>query len=92
MMIKCERHGFYEAIQVSPDLQEQVNAGKKIKEYVVIHYEYDDEIVDSFFLSKEYAAKNNLQNESIHPLPDDYPQWVMSLAGLCEKCFEDSIR
>lgn len=89
MMIECERHGFNEAVQVSPDLRERVNASEEIKGYVSVHYEYNDEIVDSYFLSTRYAEKYELRNGGILPLPDDYPKWVMGLVLVCKKCFED---
>lgn len=88
MMIKCEQHGFNEAIQVSPDLKKRINASKKIKDYILVHYEYNDEIAETFFLSIEYATKYKLQNNNILPLPDDYPKWVKALVLICKKCFE----
>ena len=89
MMIECEQHGYYEAIQVSPDLREKIYASEKIDEYVLIQYEYNNKIANSFYLSPKYAAENGLQNESKLPLPDDYPEWVMSLVLVCKKCFGD---
>ena len=91
MMIKCEKHGFYQAAQVSPDLKVRVNTLHRLDNFISIHYEYNNEIVDTFFLSKDYAAKYHLQRKNILPLPDDYPEWVTSLALICEKCFEESI-
>lgn len=92
MMIKCKQHGFYEAVQVSPDLKEQINGSKKIKDHVLIHYEYDNAIADSFVLSIEYATKYKLQNENILPLPNEYPEWVIFLVPVCKKCLENSMK
>ena len=89
MMIKCDQHGLCEGLEVSPDLKEKVDNSEEIAEYILINYEYNDEIVDWLFLSVEYAAKYGLQTESRLPLPDDYPEWVKSLVPVCEKCFEE---
>jgi len=87
-MIICNDHGMQGALSVSPDLKKLINSQQTMKPYRIIEYEYLGDITHIFHVSIEYAKKYELPDEAILPLPDDYPEWVMSLVRVCEKCFE----
>lgn len=55
-------------------------------------YEYLGEITDTFYLSKRFSNDHDLLHQQHLPLPDDYPEWIRSLALTCEKCFLEKLR
>jgi len=91
-MIKCDKHGFREALQVSPDLVSRLQKLISIKQPVTIEYEYDNEIVESFYLSSEFADQNGFLGNVILPIPDDYPIWVSKLKSICSECFNIAVQ
>lgn len=89
MMIKCNAHGFYNALQVSPDIKKQVEFSVGHLNIIIIDFEYDGDVVDSFYLSEGFAQKNGYKCNQKMTLPDDYPRWVGEMVLVCEKCFQE---
>lgn len=87
MMINCEIHGYQNGVQVSPDLAKLITDKKEFHDVYSVNYEFEGEVVDLFYISKLFAEQYGLKNKSLLPLPDEYPEWVMSLKIVCEKCF-----
>ena len=87
MMINCEIHGYQNGVQVSPDLVKLVADKKEFHDVYSVYYEFEGEVVDLFYISKSFAEQYGLKNTSLLPLPDEYPEWVMSLKVVCETCF-----
>jgi len=87
-MIICETHGPQITYSISPDLVDKViNRTLAIKPRT-IKYEYLGEIVHEFYVSPDFENEHNLcELDSILPLADDYPEWVMLLSSICSKCY-----
>jgi len=86
MMLLCDRHGCQMGIEVSPDLCDRVARSETVDGIVEIGYEYDGELMQVMFLSKEFAARHGVSESRVSPLPDDYPDWVRLIAVECKKC------
>ena len=78
-------------VEVSPDLVDRIPSALHIAKPEVIEFEYDGEIVDSFYLSKEFSSEHGVLGGSIVPLPEDYPLWVMLLRPVCSHCLNSAM-
>ena len=90
-MVLCEKHGVSEMVLVSPDIFLLMRNSQKIKQPQSFDYEIDGDIVFCSFLSKEFAAENNVLGKNVEELPDDYPEWVRQLKPKCIHCLEEAI-
>ena len=89
-MFLCDTHGTQEGLSLSPDLLRAAEADDSASlNAVLVSFEYKGDITHSFLLSPSYAQAHGLEADSVLPLPDDYPEWVMNLQGICRECFID---
>jgi len=91
MMIHCQEHGDQGGVQVSPDIEQSIRCKETCSTHIV-NYEFEGEVVDTFYLSKSYAESNGLELIDVLPLPDDYPKWVLDLNVVCEVCFNSYVK
>jgi hypothetical protein len=86
MIIKCDKHGPQSGLEVSSDIANNVRMKSPVNNLVIVSFEYLDDIVHTYYLSRDYAQKYKLENNMVIPLPDNYPDWVLGLVPLCKKC------
>jgi len=91
MKIKCKQHGITYTVALSSDLEVNVHKNEQIEEYIIVHYQYENSIEMTFYLSAKYVLQYNLHHEDVLPLPKTYPEWFMNLGIVCEKCLEDCL-
>ncbi len=89
MMQECDRHGLQISVELSPDMAEAIEQGKKIPSYRILQYSYLGDVCMEFFLSEEFCKKHNITEEGEIDLPRQYPEWIHELAAMCEKCFQE---
>jgi len=78
---------------VSPDLSEKIDRGFKIskKDYVVIDFESQGEIVETYYLSLDTAARFGITKSELLPLTDDFPAYALEARPECITCFKNII-
>jgi hypothetical protein len=82
-MIDCSEHGFASIVLVSADL---LGAEIENSEIIGYKYEYDGDIVESFYVSKDFAENNGLSGVRTLQLPEVYPHWFSKLKPYCVQC------
>jgi hypothetical protein len=85
-VIDCNMHGLTSIVLVSADLLDS-----EIESSKIIEYEYDGEIVESFYVSQEFADNNGLSGVKTLPLPEIYPHWFSKLKPYCFQCLKIKI-
>lgn len=90
MMINCPRHGYQLGLLLSRDLASLIDEHSRAASYRIVSFTYRGEVESKMYLSREFAEGHGLSSESTMPLPDEYPEWYLTLVGVCEKCAAES--
>ena len=78
-------------ISVSIDIFKQIENPEFTFNPTIVFYQFDDEVTESFYISEKYALENNLKQNMILELPDDYPDWVLNLKPICSACLKEHL-
>ena len=89
MIIICPTHGATDAVMVAPDLADHLDNNTVQESLVIIAYECMGDIVQSYFLSEEFARTYGISASARQEIPEDYPEFVFRCKGYCRKCFEE---
>ncbi len=92
MDVQCGKHGMQPSTHVSKDIFDNLANDQFRFMPVIVFFEFDDEIVESFYLSQKYAEKYNLGKNQVILLPDDYPQWTLDLLPICNECLKSILK
>ena len=87
MRILCDVHGCQPCRQVSPDLLPGRAAATD--GVVIVTYECDRQIVDAYFLSREFADVHRIAG-GVSQLPEEYAVWTRETVIVCERCFSET--
>ena len=91
MQVSCTKHGMQSMINISIDVLKEMENSNFIFNPIIIFYEFDDEISESFYVSEKHASKYNLKHNQTLALPDDYPDWVLNLKPICRACLKEHL-
>ncbi len=91
MRIICPIHGCQQVMCISPDICDDPTKAESKNGAVNVVYEFEDQLVDTFLLSSEFANRHGV-HDGVLPLPDEYPKWTRDVASICKECFEQKVQ
>ncbi len=95
MMIKCSKHQgkeYQPGIQVSPDVLDAIEAGKKnFPEFNIIDYCLNGEGLFLHVLSRKFCEENHILDVGKVEMLDKKNPWENKLVGACRVCLEQFV-